>query len=76
MLRVDGYNLGPCLGRYSRHECTRHHERFLVGEGNALACPQCRQRRVETRRPNDRVQYDCRVRQTRGFDQRVGPARP
>ena len=66
MLAVDRDDLAAAGLRRRRDEIARHDQRFLVGECHALPRSQRRQRRIQSRRPDDGVDHDVHTRQRRG----------
>ena len=69
MLTVDWYDLAAAAQCCRCRQVARHHQRFLVGERDALSRLQRRERGVETGRTDDGVEHDVHVSACRGLDE-------
>ena len=61
MLRVDGQNRRPLLGRQAHDHLAAHHERLLVGQRQLLARAECGDGGVEPRVAHQRIDDHLRV---------------
>src|SRR5438552_325532 len=73
VLRIDRHDLAAPLARRPGDQLARHHERLLVGERHALPGLECRQRRLEPRRPDYGVHHDLHVGMRGRLDQTRRP---
>ena len=75
VLRIDRDHLAAARTRRLGDERTRHHQRFLVGERDALAGAECGECGIEAGGTHDCIDHDVDVGMRRGVDQHRRPAR-
>ena len=73
---VHRQELSPAGSQGGQHEISSRHERFLVGERQALSRPERRQRRPESGESHDRIQNDVDSGRPGGLLERIGAEAP
>ena len=76
VLGVHGDDFSTALPRRPGHQLTRHDQRFLIRECDALAGAQGRERGLEASGADDPVHHDLHVGMGRGFDKTRGTLPP